>query len=43
MSMLAGPEAGRRHIPHASHRETEDLGKGGNMTTACSSYVHLHS
>lgn len=44
MSMLAGPEGCKRRIPHASHKETGDLGKGQRVyagTIACSLYLHL--
>ena len=45
MSTPAGPEEGRRHIPHAPHRGTGGLGKGEKIdavTIACSLCLHLH-
>lgn len=42
---MAGPEEGKRHIPHTSHRETGDLGKWEQIhavTITCFSYLYLY-
>lgn len=41
VGMLAGPEEGRRHLPHASLRETGSLGKGEKYMLCPQLALHL--